>query len=126
MGRGAVLESVRQETELLLGLFGREAQYAEHFLLELRVENTDRASADLNAVHDEIVGIGTDATRIGVHQREVLALGRRERMVHRIVTLRLVVPFEQREIDDPQRREPVVGTKSEPLAHFQPQLAQGR
>lgn len=95
-------------------------QYAEHFLLELRVENTDRASADLNAVHDEIVGIGTDATRIGVHQREVLALGRRERMVHRIVTLRLVIPFEQREIDDPQRREPVVGTKSEPLAHFQP------
>ena len=120
MGRGAVLESVRQETELLLGLFGREAQYAEHFLLELRVENTDRASADLNAVHDEIVGIGTDATRVGVHQREVLALGRRERMVHRIVTLRLVIPFEQREIDDPQRREPVVGTKSEPLAHFQP------
>ncbi|MBS5321992.1 MAG: hypothetical protein KHY15_11850, partial [Alistipes putredinis] len=32
-------------------------------------------------------------------------LGRGERMVHGVVTLGLVVPLEQREVDDPQRSD---------------------
>ena len=101
----SVLEGVHQEAEALLRLLGREAQQFEHLLLQLRVVDTDRTAADLRAVADEVVGVGPHATGVAVQVLYVFELGRGERMVHGVVTLGLVVPLEQREVDDPQRSD---------------------
>lgn len=101
----AVLEGVHQEAETLLRLFRREAQQLEHLGLQFRVVDTDRAAADLGAVTDEVVGVGPHATGVAVQVLYVFELGRGERMVHGVVTLGLVVPLEQREVDDPQRSD---------------------
>ena len=57
------------------------------------------------AVADEVVGVGPHATGVVVQVLYVFELGRGERMVHGVVTLGLVVPLEQREVDDPQRSD---------------------
>ncbi|MPM29942.1 hypothetical protein SDC9_76484 [bioreactor metagenome] len=57
MRRGAVLEGVQQEAELLLRLFGAETHHLEDALLNVTAVNTDRTSADLNAVADEVVTV---------------------------------------------------------------------
>ena len=101
----SVLEGVHQEAETLLRLFRREAQQLEHLGLQFRVVDTDRAAADLGAVADEVVGVGPHATGVVVQVLYVFELGRGERMVHGVVTLGLVVPLEQREVDDPQRSD---------------------
>ena len=105
--------------ELVLRLFVRKAERFEHLCLQFGIEDTDRPSADFHAVDDEVVGVGPDFSRIGVEQADVFGIRRRERVVHRVETLRLVVPFEQREIDYPQRRELLVRPQSQPIAHFE-------
>ena len=101
----AELEGVHQEAEAHLSLFGREAQHLEHFGLQFRVVDTDRTAADLGAVADEVVGVGAYAAGVAVYILYVLQLGRGEGMVHGVIALRLVVPLEEREVHDPERRE---------------------
>ena len=122
----AVLESVHQEAEALLRLVGREAQQFEHLLLQLRVVDTDRTAADLRAVADEVVGVGTHAARVAVEELDVLEFGRGEGVVHGVVTLRLVVPLEQREVHHPQRGELLRVAQAQLLGHFEAQGAELR
>ena len=60
--------------------------------------DTDRPSADLHAVHHEIVSLRPYiAQRLHVARKEllhILRFRRRERMVHRIIALRLVIPLQ--------------------------------
>ena len=120
----AVLEGVHQEAETLLRLFRREAQQLEHLGLQFRVVDTDRAAADLGAVADEVVGVGPHATGVAVQVLYVFELGRGERMVHGVVTLGLVVPLEQREVDDPQRSELLRVAQAQLLSDLQTQGAE--
>ena len=75
MRRCAILEGVHEETELLLCLFGGEAEDFEYLLLQLGIVDTDAATTNLNTVDDHVVGIGTDTSRIGIQQGHVLGLG---------------------------------------------------
>ena len=122
----AVLEGVHQEAEALLRLLGREAQQFEHLLLQLRVVDTDRTAADLRAVADEVVGVGAHAARVAVEVLHILELGRGEGVVHGVVTLRFVVPLEQREVHHPQRGELLRVAQPQLLGHFEAQGAQLR
>ena len=126
MRGSAVLEGVHQEAETGLCLVGRESQQFEHLLLQLRVVDTDRAAADLRAVADEVVGVGPHAARVAVEVGDVLGFGRGEGVVYGVVALRLVVPLEEGEIDDPQRSELLRVAQSELLGHFEPQGAELR
>ena len=122
----AELEGVHQEAEAHLSLFGREAQHLEHFGLQFRVVDTDRTAADLGAVADEVVGVGAYAAGVAVYILYVLQLGRGEGMVHGVIALRLVVPLEEREVHDPERRELFRVAQSQLLGHFQTQGAELR
>ena len=101
--RCAVLEGVHKESELFLGLLVSEAEGLEHLLLKLAIMDTDGASTNLGAVKHYVVGVSPDiapSLRL-FEQILVFRLRRGERMVHGIITLCLLVPFEKWEIDNP-------------------------
>ena len=56
--RGAVLERVEQEAELLLRLRLVDAHHREDALLHVLAVDTDRPAAELAAVADDVVGPG--------------------------------------------------------------------
>ena len=66
------LEGIHEEAELELCLLGGEAQNLENLLLQLGIVDTDAATANLDAVDDHVVGIGTHAGGVGVEQGYVL------------------------------------------------------
>ena len=88
--------------------------------------DTDRTAADFGAVAHEVVGVGTYAAGVAVDILYVLRLGRGERVVHGVVALSFVVPLEEREVHDPERRELLRITQSQLLGHFQTQGAELR
>ncbi len=126
VGRCAVGEGIHKEAELRLCLFVGESQRMEHLVLEGAVVDTDGAAAHLDTVHDDIVGVGADvapAVRV-VEQCLIFRLGSRERMVHGVEALRLVVPFEEREVDNPKRSEHLRVAETQLVAHLKTQGAE--
>ncbi|MBA7588834.1 hypothetical protein ES708_30904 [subsurface metagenome] len=65
----------------------------------------DRAGAQLRAVADQVVEISLYRSRVFFHIRDVALLGHCEHVVSRIPFLLLLVPFEERKIDDPAEAE---------------------
>ena len=64
--------------------------------------DTHTATAGLKAVHDKVVGARTGCQGIGLDLGDV-GLGRQgERLVLGCIGLAILVPMEQREVDDPQ------------------------
>jgi hypothetical protein len=63
----------------------------------------------ISTVHHEVVGVRQHRSRIGFESVEMLVEGAGERMVVRAPPLLLVVPLEQREVDDPERMEALGG-----------------
>lgn len=59
-------------------------------------------AAGLKTVHDKVVGAGTGSQRVGLDLGDV-GLGRQsERLVLGCIGLAVLIPVEQREVDDPQ------------------------
>src|SRR5699024_12680965 len=81
--RGAVLERLQQEAELLLRLLLVDAHQAEDALLDGLVMDADGAAADLIAVADDVVRVGQRGPGIGVEGVQELGLRRGEGMVDR-------------------------------------------
>ena len=69
--------------------------------------DTHAATAGLEAVHDEVVGVAAHGQRVGVETINVLLDRLCERLVLGGVGLALVIPVEQREVDDPQEVVPL-------------------
>src|SRR3954465_13374229 len=81
--------------------------------LHLGVVDTDRAAAELLAVPDDVVGLRPRRARV----LEVkVARRRRERVVHRVPALPLLVPLHQRPVDDPDQPVLVLVDQAELLA----------
>ena len=119
--RCAVLEGTHQEAELLLRLLVGEAEGVEHLVLQGAVVDTDGAATDLHTVHHDVVGIGTDVAPLRriVEQGLILGLGCGKGMVHSIIALRLLIPFQEREVDDPQWSVFVGFTQTKLVTHLQ-------
>ena len=92
--------------------------------LDLGAVDADAAAADLGAVQHDVIGLGPDLERIGLHELQVLVPGRGKGMVHGVVALLLGVPLHQREVRDPEEVELALVDQVQPLAHEQPQIAQ--
>ena len=78
----SVLEGVHQEAKLSLSLFGREAQYLKHFLLQLGIVNTDATAAHFDTIDNHVVCVGAHACGICVQQRDIFGLRTGKRMMH--------------------------------------------
>ena len=121
MWRRAVGEGVHEEAELCGGTLVGEAEGVEHLVLERAVVDTDAATTDFDTVDDDVVGVGADvAPAVGlVEERLVLGLGRGEGVVHGVVALRLLVPLEEREVDDPQGGVDIGVAETQLAAHLE-------
>ena len=71
--------------------------------------NTNRAAAEFDAVHHDVVMLAANFFRVGLEQRDVLRHGRGERMMAGIPAVLFLIETEQREIDDPQEIESIGG-----------------
>ena len=101
--RRAVLQRVEQEAELRARFLGVDLERAEHLALHVLAMDPHRAAAELDAVQDDVVGLGDAAAGIGLEPVLVAVLRARERMVHRAPALRGLVVLEHREVDHPER-----------------------
>ena len=82
MRRGAELEGVQQEAELLLGLGLADAHDCEDALLDIAAVDTDGPTANLVSVAHDVVGVGQGAARVIIEGVQALGLGRGEGVVH--------------------------------------------
>ena len=80
-----------------------EAEQAEHRGLRRRDRGYECAAAQLPAVEDDVVGLGQHAARIGLEQVQIFFARRGERVIHRVPSLLVGVPVEQREVGDPEQ-----------------------
>ena len=64
--------------------------------------DTHAAAAGLKAVHDKVIGARTGCQRIGLDLSDVGLSRQGERLVLGSVSLAVLIPVEQREVDDPQ------------------------
>src|SRR5687767_6059488 len=124
--RRAVLEGVEEETEAHLRLFVRDLQQPEDESLQLLVVDTNAAARHFAAVEDEIVRSRANPPRLGLEHARVRLERRGERMVHELVALLVLQPFEHREVDDPEKREVVRVEQPFLLRNLQPQLTEQR
>src|SRR6185437_10891794 len=101
--RGAVFEGFEHVTETGFDHFRRNSQhFFEDGFLHFGLVNTNRAAAEFNAVHNDVIVLATDFFRVGFEQRDILAHGRGKRMMAGIPAILLAVEAEQREFDDPE------------------------
>jgi len=58
VGRGAILEGVEEEAELLAALFFADVQGGKHFFLYRLFVDTHRTATHFPAVQHHVVGLG--------------------------------------------------------------------
>ncbi len=107
MRRRAVLERAVEAAEALFDRRAVEADHLERLDHRLRQMVADAARRDLEAVADHVVLERLDGQRVLAGQRLDAALRHRERVVGEVDLLLFLVPFEEREVDDPAELEPV-------------------
>ena len=116
MRRRAVLEGPVEAAETLLDRLARQAAHLERLDHGLGQMVADAARGDLEAVADHVVLERLDVQRILAVQRIDPALRHRERVVREVDRLGFLVPFVEREIDDPAQLEAVAVDQVELLA----------
>ena len=122
VGRCAEFQGIEEEAELLLLLVFADAEHTEHRLLHGTVVDTDRTATQFSTVQHHVVGTRQRGGRIGL-QLGRAAAWRGKRVVHGGQAA-VVVLFEHREVDNPQRR-PFAGQQIEVVTELDPQRAQG-
>ena len=104
MRRCTVLQRGQQEAEFLFRLVLLDAQQFEDLRLHVLAMDTHRTATDFVAVQHHVVTPRDNAVELAGELFRRVDLRRGEGMVHGIVAAILVVVFEHREVDDPQRR----------------------
>src|SRR5205814_9885274 len=122
--RSAVAEGFEQESESRLRILVADAEGAEHSRLQVGTIDADRSAAELESVEHDVVRARQHGARIALDLVEIGEGRRRERMMPREEALRLLVPFEQREIRDPEEVPPLVWDHPLLFGDAQPQRAE--
>ena len=101
MRRCGILVCVNKEAELFFNLLIGKTKKSEHSLLKLRVGYTDRTTAKLNAVKNQVVSLCSYLALVGVKVFKALFHRHREWVVHSKPAFRLIVPLKERELGNP-------------------------
>src|SRR5262249_6238946 len=99
--RRAELQRLEKESEPGPGLYFVEADQGKDPLLHGLLMDTNRATSRFLTVQDQIVRFSLDASGVGLEQGEILIPRRGERMMYGVPSLLVVVPFDEREVDNP-------------------------
>ncbi len=113
------MERVQEEAELGAGFLAGQPDNVEHFLLHVGPVDTDRATADLVAVADQVVGVGEGTARLVSELVRPLRQRRGEGVVHRGPAACPVL-LEHWRVHHPGERPGVGVDEPEPLADLQP------
>ena len=113
MWRRAVFERIQHVPEARSGVLIADAEQPEDALLLLAAVDADAAAGDLPAVAGDVVGVAAHLARVVVEQRQVFVLHRCEEVMRRLPALALVVPLDEREVDDERELERVAVDQSE-------------
>ena len=104
MRRCAVFERVEHVAEAQFRFFRRDReQFFEDGLLHVGLMDTDRAAAEFDAIHDDVVMLAANFFRISFQQRDVFRDGCGERMMAGIPAVLFAIKAEQRKFDDPEK-----------------------
>ncbi len=103
MRRSTILERLEQKPEALLSFITRYAKGLKNLALDRRVVDSDGASADFEPVEDDVISAGTNPGRIGLEQGQALVSGGSERVVQGKEAPFLFVPFQERELGNPDK-----------------------
>ena len=95
----------RKKPKRALAFLIRHAQRTEYLYLHVLAVNTDRARAKLCSVQHDVVSQRANRSRIGGQppRLQIIFVRRSEGMMRRIPRLRLFIPFEEREIRNPEK-----------------------
>ena len=94
--------------ELRLLFFCVDPERIEHFRLQLRLVDSNAATADLDPVQHHIVSLGPHLIEFLLsQQRQVLRFRPREWMMDRVPFVFLCTPLHQRKIRHPEEIEPL-------------------
>src|SRR5690606_9831335 len=116
MRRRAVLERAVEAPKTLVHIGLAEADLLERLHHQFRRLVTDRAGGDLEAIADRVILIGLERKRIGTVKRLDAALRHGERVVREVDLLLVLIPFVEREIDNPAKLETIAVDKVQLLA----------
>src|SRR5207253_5343929 len=109
VGRGPEAERADEMAELRIDLLVRQPEDLEDTLLDLRIVDPDRATAQLEPVQDQVVRAGL--RRPGL---EIVGERRRERVVVRDPLVFVITPLEQRGLEVPDELPEVLRDQLEP------------
>src|SRR2546425_11635503 len=99
----AVTESFEHVAEASGDHLGRNLQeFFENGFLQIRLVDTDRAAAKLDAIDHDIVMLSTHLFGIALQKRDVLSHRSSERMMAGVPAILLFIETEQGKIDDPK------------------------
>lgn len=99
--RCGILVCVNKEAELFFDLLIGKTEKSEHSLLKLRVCDTNRTTAKLDAIEYKVISLRSYLALVGIKILKALLHRHRERMVHSKPAFRLIVPLEERELGNP-------------------------
>ena len=103
--RRTQLERVEHVPELGALLLLADAEHPEDALLQLALMDADAAAADLPAVAGKVVLIAANHARIALEQTEIGGERRREQVMERVPALVVLIPLDERRIDDKREQQ---------------------
>ena len=115
-----------QEAELGFDFLVGQSQCLEHLFLQLVIGDTNGTGGQFCAVQHQVKCLCSDTCRIAVQIGQALVHGHGERVVHCVPVLGVLVPFEERELGDPQEVELALRNQIQLLCHFQTECSQYR
>ena len=101
----AVLERVKEIAEFFLCLCRGKSENLEHLGLYRAVVDTDRSSAKLGAVKNDVVSLSANSAGIAVNVLKILVHGRGKGMVHCVEAAILLAVLEKRKFGYPKELE---------------------
>ena len=126
MGRCGVLIGLYQEAEFGVDLLLAQPQKFKHFVLQLAVGDTHGAGGQLNAVENQVKGLGTHPGLVRIQVRQALLHRHGEGVVHGDPFAGFLVLFKEGHFRDPQEVPFALGNDVQLLGHHQAQSAQNR
>src|SRR5262249_42618692 len=122
----AELQRLEEKSEPGSGLLLADTDEGEESLLHGLLMDADGPARGLLTVQNQVIGLGPCASGFGIEQRQIFVARRRERVMNGIPALLVLVPLDEREVDDPREHITIDGNQVESSRKLHPQASEHR